>query len=35
MSFQKYRTNSYCLGKRYYGGTKSITGEIAYNKKNW
>ena len=33
MSFQKFKTNSYCLGQRYYSGTKNITGEIAYNKK--
>ena len=33
MSFQKFKTNSYCLGQRHYSGTKKITGEIAYNKK--
>ena len=33
MSFQKFKTNSYCLGQRDYSGTKNITGEIAYNKK--
>ena len=33
MSFQKFKTNSYCLGHRHYSGTKNITGEIAYNKK--
>ena len=33
MSFQKFKTNSYCLGQRHYSGTKNITGEIAYNKK--
>ena len=33
MSFQKFKTDSYCLGQRHYSGTKNITGEIAYNKK--
>ena len=33
MSFQKFKTNSYCLGQRHYSGTKNISGEIAYNKK--
>ena len=33
MSFQKFKTNTYCLGQRHYSGTKNITGEIAYNKK--
>ena len=33
MSFQKFKTNSCCLGQRHYSGTKNITGEIAYNKK--
>ena len=33
MSFQKFKTNSYCVGQRHYSGTKTITGEIAYNKK--
>ena len=33
MSFQKFKTNSYCLGQRHYSGTKNITGEIAYIKK--
>ena len=33
MSFNKYKTNSYCRGQRHYSGTKNITGEIAYNKK--
>ena len=33
MSFQKFKTNSYCLGQRHYSATKNITGEIAYNKK--
>ena len=33
MSFQKFKTKSYCLGQRHYSGTKNITREIAYNKK--
>ena len=33
MSFQKFKTNSYCLGQRHYSGTKNITGEITFNKK--
>ena len=33
MSFQKFKTNSYCLGRRHYSATKNITGERAYNKK--
>ena len=33
MSFQKFKTNSYCLGQKHYSGTKNITGEVAYNKK--
>ena len=33
MSFQNFKTNSYCLGQRRYSGTKNITGEIVYNKK--
>ena len=33
MSFQKFKTDKYCLGQRHYSGTKNITGEIAYNKK--
>ena len=33
MSFQKFKTNIFCLGQRHYSATKNITGEIAYNKK--
>ena len=33
MSFQKFKTNSYCLGQRHYSGTKHITGEMKFNKK--
>ena len=33
MSFQKFKTNSYCVGSKHYSGTKNITGEITVNKK--
>ena len=33
MSFQKYKTNSYCVGQKHYSGTKNIVGEITLNKK--
>ena len=33
MSFQKFKTNSYCVGLKHYSGTKDIVGEITYNKK--
>ena len=33
MSFQKFKTNSYCNGQKHYSGTKNIVGEITYNKK--
>ena len=33
MSFQKYKTNSYCVGQKHYSGTKNIIGEITLNKK--
>ena len=33
MSFQKYKTNSYCVGQKHYSGTKDIAGEITLNKK--
>ena len=35
MSFQKFKTNSYCVGQKHYSGTKNIAGEITINKKNW
>ena len=35
MSFQKYKTNSYCVGQKHYTGKKNIVGEITLNKKNW
>ena len=33
MSFQKFKTNSYCVGQKHYSGTKHIIGEITLNKK--
>ena len=33
MSFQKFKTNSYCVGTKHYSGKKDITGEITINKK--
>ena len=33
MSFQKYKTNSYCVGQKQYSGTKNIVDEITLNKK--
>ena len=33
MSFQKFKTNSYCVGQKHYSGTKNITGEVGVNKK--
>ena len=33
MSFQKFKTNSYCVGQNHYSGTKNIEGEITINKK--
>ena len=33
MSFQKFKTNSYCVGQKHYSGTKNIAGEIPFNKK--
>ena len=32
MSFQKFKTNSYCVGHKGYSGTKNIAGEITVNK---
>ena len=34
MSFQKFRTNSYCVCSKHYSGSKNIAGEITNNKKN-
>ena len=33
MGFQKFKTNSYCVGQKHYSGTKDIVGEITYYKK--
>ena len=33
MSFQKFKSNSYCVGQKHYSGTKNIIGEITLNKK--
>ena len=33
MSFQKFKTNSYCVGQKHYSGTKNFVGEITVNKK--
>ena len=33
MSFQKFKTNSYCVGQKHYSGTKNIIGELTLNKK--
>ena len=34
MSFQKFKSDSYCVGSRHRSGTENIVGEIIYNKKN-
>ena len=33
MSFNKFKSDSYCVGGKHYSGTKNITGEITVNKK--
>ena len=33
MSFQKFKSNSYCIGGRHNSGTKNIVGDITINKK--
>ena len=33
MSFQKFKSDSYCVGGRHRSNTKNITGEISVNKK--
>ena len=33
MSFQKFNTNSYCVGGRHYSSTTNIGGDITINKK--
>ena len=32
MSFQKFKSKSYCVGGRHKSGTKNINGETAVNK---
>ena len=32
MSFQKFKTNSYCVCQKHYSGTKNIIGEITHKK---
>ena len=34
MSFQKFKTNSYCVGGKHRSSTKNIAGEITFNKKS-
>ena len=33
MSYQKFKTSSYCVGQKHCSGTKNIVGEITFNKK--
>ena len=33
MSFQKFKSDSYCLGGRHSSGAENIVGDIAINKK--
>ena len=33
MSSQKYKADSYCVGGKHRSGTKTIVGEITFNKK--
>ena len=33
MSFQKFKTNSYCVGGRHQSATKNIVGDITINRK--
>ena len=33
MNFQKFQSNSYCVGGKHHSGTKNITGDITSNKK--
>ena len=32
MSFQIFKTNSFCVGQKHYSGTKNIVVEITFNK---
>ena len=33
MSFQKFKTNNYCVGGKHRSGTKNVAGEISFNEK--
>ena len=33
MSFQNFRSDSYCVGRRHKSATKNIVGDITINKK--
>ena len=33
MTFQKFKTNSYCVGQKHYSGTENFAGEITFNTK--
>ena len=33
MSFQKFKADSFCVGQKHYSATKSVVGEITFNKK--
>ena len=35
MNSQNFKSDSYCVGGKHRSGTKNITGEITFNKKNW
>ena len=32
MSFQKFKSNAYCIGGRHRSGTTNIVGKMTYNK---
>ena len=33
MSFQKFKTNTYCVGGKHFSQTRDISGEITVNEK--
>ena len=35
MNFQKFESDSFCVGGRHKSGTENIVGEISFIKKNW
>ena len=35
MSFQKFKSESYCVGGRHKSAAKNIVGDITINKKKW